>query len=172
MYNVSRKCDYLVYLLRIKEEIAEKSLFPYECYCSSSNSTCGVNQLWILTKCNDLRVHTIKASPCYNINTFDLMVQFRYRAEWRKITFFIWGLNSKGARYKIWFSKVSVVSVDEVYCGFPVELYVLSVTRIWPIIVFPQILHSATYQLWGANQIACATSTFKDPNIAKYLSYL
>jgi hypothetical protein len=41
-------------------------------YCSSSNSTCGVNQLLILTKCNDLRVHTIKASPCYSINTFDL----------------------------------------------------------------------------------------------------
>ena len=41
-------------------------------YSSSSNSTCGVNQLLNLTKCNDLRVHTIKASPCYNINTFDL----------------------------------------------------------------------------------------------------
>ena len=38
--------------------------------------------------------------------------------------------------------------------------------------VFSQILYSATYQLWGANQIARATSTFKHPNIAKYLPYL
>jgi hypothetical protein len=38
--------------------------------------------------------------------------------------------------------------------------------------VLSQILYSATYQLWGANQIARATSTFKDPNIAKYPPYL
>ena len=44
----------------------------FRSYCSSSNSTCGVNQLLILTKRNDLRVHTIKTSPCYNINTLDL----------------------------------------------------------------------------------------------------
>jgi hypothetical protein len=40
-------------------------------YCSSGN-TCGVNQLLIMTECNDERVHTIKTSPCYNINTFYL----------------------------------------------------------------------------------------------------
>ena len=45
-------------------------------YWSTSYYRYGVNQLWILTKCNDLRVHTIKAFSCYIINTFDLATLF------------------------------------------------------------------------------------------------
>ena len=45
-------------------------------YWSTSYYRYGVNQLWILTKCNDLRVYTIRASPCYIINTFDLSTLF------------------------------------------------------------------------------------------------